>query len=225
MNIRLKVKVMFIVLGLIAIIILGYIIYKDYSADFKLFLDPDADRTQLIESIRSHKLKDALLLVALTAVMCAIPGVPNSVIGILIGVCFGPWIGVVMNITGNILGNVIVIIMLHKFGTSKKTNRSDEFIANISRMKNPLFGITAGYMIPILPSVIVNYTAVKLKLPLKSLLLAITFGVLPTSFLYAFGGDALLKGNTKIAILSIVCVALLVFLLRFIQKRQAKISA
>ncbi|WP_424960708.1 TVP38/TMEM64 family protein [Paenilisteria rocourtiae] len=80
-------------------------------------------------------------------------------------------------------------------------------------------------MIPILPSVIVNYTAVKLKIPLKSLLLAITLGVLPTSFLYAFGGDALLKGNTKIAILSIVCIALLVILLRFIQKRQARIHA
>ncbi|MBC1435047.1 TVP38/TMEM64 family protein [Listeria rocourtiae] len=223
MNIRLKV--MFIVLGLIAIIILGYIIYKDYSADFKLFLDPVADRTQLMESIRRHKLKDALLLVALTAIMCAIPGVPNSVIGILIGVSFGPWLGVFMNATGNILGNFIVIIMLRKFGISKKANRSNQFIANISRMKKPFFGITAGYMIPILPSVIVNYTAVKLKIPLKSLLLAITLGVLPTSFLYAFGGDALLKGNTKIAILSIVCITLLVILLRFIQKRQARIHA
>ncbi|EUJ47806.1 hypothetical protein DFP96_10778 [Listeria rocourtiae] len=126
MNIRLKV--MFIVLGLIAIIILGYIIYKDYSADFKLFLDPDADRTQLMESIRRHKLKDALLLVALTAIMCAIPGVPNSVIGILIGVSFGPWLGVLMNATGNILGNFIVIIMLRKFGISKKANRSNQFI-------------------------------------------------------------------------------------------------
>lgn len=223
MNIRLKV--LFILLGLILVAVLGYVIYKDYYADFMLFLDPKADRAHLMESIRSHKLKDALLLVALTAVMCAIPGVPNSVIGIFIGACFGPWIGVIMNVTGNILGNFIVILLLHKYGLSKKAKDPGEFITNILNMKKPVIGITVGYMIPVLPSVIVNYAAVKLKLPLKSLLLAVTVGVLPTSFLYAFGGDALLKGNTKIAILSIVCVVILVFVLRVFQKRQVRSNA
>lgn len=220
-----RLKVLFILLGLILVIILGYVIYKDYYADFMLFLDPKADRAHLMESIRSHKLKDALLLVALTAVMCAIPGVPNSVIGIFIGVCFGPWIGVLMNVSGNILGNFIVILILRKYGLSKKAKDPGEFITNILNMKKPTVGITVGYMIPVLPSVIVNYAAVKLKLPLKSLLLAVTIGVLPTSFLYAFGGDALLKGNTKIAILSIACVVILVFVLRIFQKRQVRSNA
>ncbi|MBC1459145.1 TVP38/TMEM64 family protein [Listeria newyorkensis] len=220
-----RLKVLFILVGLILVIILGYVIYKDYYADFMLFLDPKADRAHLMESIRSHKLKDALLLVALTAVMCAIPGVPNSVIGIFIGVCFGPWIGVLMNVSGNILGNFIVILLLRKYGLSKKAKDPGEFITNILNMKKPAVGITVGYMIPVLPSVIVNYAAVKLKLPLKSLLLAVTIGVLPTSFLYAFGGDALLKGNTKIAILSIVCVVILVFVLRIFQKRQVRSNA
>lgn len=218
-------KVLFILLGLILVAILGYVLYKDYYADFMLFLDPKADRTHLMDSIRNHKLKDALLLVALTAIMCAIPGVPNSVIGIFIGVCFGPWLGVLMNVVGNITGNLIVIMILRKFGPSKKAKDSRDIIKNISQMKRPIVGITVGYMVPVIPSVLVNFTAVKLKLPLKSLLLAVTIGVLPTSFLYAFGGDALLKGNTKIAILSIVCVVFLVFLVKFIRKEQVKSNA
>ncbi|EUJ19875.1 hypothetical protein PGRAN_14912 [Listeria grandensis FSL F6-0971] len=225
MKISARLKVLFIFLGLVIVIILGYVIYKDYYTDFMLFLDPKADRAHLMESIRSHKLKDALLLIALTAVMCAIPGVPNSIIGIFIGVCFGPWIGVLMNVIGNITGNFIVILLLRKFGLSNKTKDPGKFITNISHMKKPTVGITVGYMIPVIPSVIVNYTAVKLKLSLKSLLLAVTVGVLPTSFLYAFGGDALLKGNTKIAILSILCVVFLIFLMKFIRKEQVKSSA
>ncbi|MBC1800365.1 TVP38/TMEM64 family protein [Listeria booriae] len=217
-----RIKVMLILLGLILAVLLGYVLYKDYYADFMLFLDPKADRAHLMASIRDHKLKDALLLVALTAVMCAIPGVPNSVIGVFIGVAFGPWLGLLMNVTGNLIGNLIVILLLRRFGLSNKAKDPRDIMKSISHMKRPAVGISLGYMVPVIPSVIVSYTAVKLKIAFKSLLLAVTVGVLPTSFLYAFGGDALLKGNTKIAIISIVCVVLLVFLVRFIRRGQVR---
>lgn len=218
---KIQVKLLLILLGIVFAVLLGYILFKDYYADFALLFNAEADRTRLMENIRNHKLKDALLLILLTAVMCAIPGVPNSVIGILIGVSYGPWLGAAMNVTGNVLGNAMGISLLHVFGLSKNTKDHGRIINDISHMKHPAVGVTIGYMVPIIPTFLVNITAVKLNLRAFQLFLAISMGVLPTSFLYAFGGDALFQGNHQRAVLTIASVAVLFLLIGLIRKERA----
>lgn len=85
-------------------------------------------------------------------------------------------------------------------------------------MKHPKIGIMVGYMIPIIPSSVINFTADTMQLPLKNLIAAIFIGVIPSSILYACGGEALFHGYNKTAVLLIVSVLLFVGLVVIIEK-------
>ena len=54
-----------------------------------------------------------------------------------------------------------------------------------------------GYMIPVIPSAPVSYAVVKARLRGPKITAAVIGGSLPTAFLYAFGGDALLRGSYR----------------------------
>ena len=86
---RKTIRILLISSGLILILLVGYRLYLEYQTDIQLFLNPKASKTQLLERIRSHGFSAALLLV-LTAIMCAVPGIPTSVIGVIAGLSFGP---------------------------------------------------------------------------------------------------------------------------------------
>lgn len=75
--------------------------------------------------------------------------------------------------------------------------------------KHPLVGLTLGYMIPIVPSVLVNYACGQLKVSRLQFLLMVAIGMLPTSVLYAFGGDAIMHGDLKrLGVIGILIVGL-----------------
>lgn len=57
-----------------------------------------------------------------------------------------------------------------------------------------IYGILAGYMMPMFPSFIVNYVSVHLKLSVSTAISCIVIGMVPTSFIYAFGGNAIFEG-------------------------------
>ena len=73
-------------------------------------------------------------------------------------------------------------------------------------------------MIPIIPSSVINFAADTMQLPLKNLIAAIFIGVIPSSILYACGGEALFHGYNKTAVLLIVSVLLFVGLVVIIEK-------
>lgn len=70
---RKTIRILLISSGLILILLVGYRLYLEYQTDIQLFLNPKASKTQLLERIRSHGFSAALLLVFLTAIMCAVP--------------------------------------------------------------------------------------------------------------------------------------------------------
>ncbi|MGO2785796.1 MAG: TVP38/TMEM64 family protein, partial [Enterococcus faecalis] len=98
---RETIRILLISSGLILILLVGYRLYLKYQTDIQLFLNPKASKTQLLERIRSHGFSAALLLVFLTAIMCAVPGIPTSVIGVIAGLSFGPFSGTLINVLGN----------------------------------------------------------------------------------------------------------------------------
>lgn len=202
------------ILGIILAFFLIYIIFKDNEQQYLKFLNPSHDKDLLMDTFRGHGLKDMFLLVLLTAVTSAVPALSSSVICIFNGVCFGPVVGLIMNIIGNTLGNLVVTGFFIRFeterdnkATSAKPNR---ILEKLAHFKNKLLALILGYMIPIVPSFLVNYMGVHLKLGFKKQLLCIVIGVLPTSFLYAFGGDAIFNGNDLRMIVSAVCIIVLV---------------
>lgn len=213
-----KIK-LFLLLG--ALILLGalcYWLYVEYYQDIQLYFSPKASRELVLKSVRSHGIRTAIILIALTSVMCAVPSLPTSVVGVLIGLCYGPLIGSVMNLIGNSLGNLLSIYLIHRLNFLDKTNASNRWVRAISQMNHPRIGVMLGYVIPVIPSIVVNYTVNSLNLKARQLLLVVVIGVSPSSILYAFGGDALFKGNHKTAIILVASVALFVLLIGIIYK-------
>lgn len=217
-----KLKYGFIIMGILLVLLIGYRIYLEYQHDLELLLNPQASRQTLMKSVRSHGIEASFLLILLTVVMCAVPGLPTSVIGILIGICYGPFIGSLMNLIGNTGGNLIAISIFGKFKFLDQSNQSNHWVQAVSQMKHPRLGLMVGYMIPVIPSFLMNYTADMLQIPFKRLIPLVIFGVLPTSIIYALGGEALFHGEHRKALILIVSVLGLILLVKVFQNNHQK---
>ncbi len=177
--------------GIVLIIILGILVVHQYYPDFRLGLP--LGRTGLRQLLRHHGPVSAVILILLTAAMTAVPGVSSSIVCVFNGVAYGPIVGFLMNVIGMALGNSGVIMTLAKLPAQNKKHPR----INLRATGYP--GITAmlGYMIPVIPSALVSYAVVKARLRGPKTTAAVIGGSLPTAFLYAFGGDALLRGSYR----------------------------
>nr|WP_321316319.1 VTT domain-containing protein [uncultured Ligilactobacillus sp.] len=195
--------------GIILALGLLTLLIQDYYPQIKELFNPNADRAYLKQAFRHHGLKDACLLIGLTAILTAIPGAPVAVICIFNGVLYGPWAGILMNLIGYVLGDLLVVYLLAHFNFIKKSKNFKKQMASFKRFKNPALAIILGYAIPFIPSSFTSYMAVKLKMKLSKLVTCIAIGTLPTSLLYAFGGDAVFKGNTLRMIIAVVLIVII----------------
>lgn len=211
-------KTLLILGGIIISAILIYFIYRDYQPEINLLLHMnDHNRIVLMHLIRSHGIKDMLLLLALIATFNAIPGMSNSLICILAGLCYGPVVGFLINWLGNILGNCGVMSIIREVDLSKRTRKS-KLLAALMHQKHPLIGLTIGFMVPVIPSVLVNYAGAQLNISRFRYLAMVTVGMAPTSFIYAFGGDALFQGNSHKLIGAAVAIVLVIAMYVLIKK-------
>ena len=184
-----------LVMGLLLIIVLHF------SVDIKLFFNPNTSTELLKNQVRSHGFLTACLLFVLTVVLCAIPGLPTSIIGVLTGVVFGPLVGAILNITANVLGNMLSISFLKRFSFKKGQELSEKLKKQILKQKHPDVMLSFCYMIPVIPSFVVNYVIGVLKFNRAKQIQIISLGIIPTSILYAFGGNSLFKGDMKTIII------------------------
>lgn len=200
---KLKHKRLIYVLCLVDLLILiaasGFI-FHDYIGQLLAFLDPDVDRQLLKSVFREHGIKDAFFLLLLTITTTAIPGLSSSVVCIFNGACFGPVIGFLMNICGTSVGNLCMWLFFMRYDLPKRSQKLEDFIEEIEQYKQKIYGILAGYMMPMFPSFIVNYVNVHLKLPVSTAISCIVIGMMPTSFIYAFGGNAIFEGSKALVI-------------------------
>lgn len=211
-------KKVLLVLGVVLLLLLFYWLYREFHTEIQLLLNPKASRALLMKEVRSHGFLTAGGLILLTALMCALPGLPTSVIGVLVGVCYGPIIGSCVNIVGNASGNLLSMTALKHLNLGSHKQSSSKWIKRILQMKHPKTGLMIAYMIPVIPSFVVNVTANSLKLSIREVFLSVLIGVLPSSILYAFGGEALFHGYTKTALILVASVIVLVLLVKFIKR-------
>lgn len=217
-----RIKRSLLVVGVLLVIFFTYQVFREYHHEWAMLFHSTFNHQTLMHSVRSHGLSASIVLILLTCVTCAVPGLPTSVVGVFVGVCYGPLIGSTINIIGNTLGNIMSLTILQKFELFDRNNTNNKWVQSITKMKHPRVGITIAYMIPFIPSFLVNFTSDYLNLDAKTRYLCIILGVTPSSILYAFGGDSLFKGNHKRAILFIISVTILTLLIIIIKKDQTK---
>lgn len=216
-------KVIAIGIGVALLVLLLLLLYFAYHRDLQLWFNPEVSKELVLKQIRSHGVAVALLFFCLIGIMCAIPGVPTSVVCVFVGVCYGPVVGSLINVGGNLMGNLVAIALFRRIKLIDKRHGKNEWVKAISRMKHPKVGLTLGYMIPVVPTFLVNYTATLKGYTEREVLLPVLLGVLPTSIFYALGGDALLSGDFRRLLLVAVglgAILLLVGLLKRHEKRE-----
>lgn len=213
-------KLILISLGLLGIAALLAWLWFDYRHAITSFLAPAFDRQRLIDLLRHQGKHNVVLFMAVIAIGSAIPGVPIAAIAVLAGVCFGRWLGFGINVVGIVVGNLLAIQLLGAFPHKVQPSKLRALTDRLKTMRHPRLGLSIGYAVPMLPTLLVNYAALELQLSLRNKVLCILVGSLPVSFLYAFGGDELLFGNTKTAMVAIGLTLLLLALYEVIRRDQ-----
>lgn len=217
-----KLRISLVTIGIILMIFIGYHLYLEYQTDIRIFLDPRASHQQLMASIRSHGFTSAVILILLMGVMCAIPGVPTSVIGVLVGLSYGPLLGTGINVFGNACGNLLSIFLMQHLKLFDHTQKNNRWVKAIRQMKHPKIGLMIGYMVPVIPSSVINFAATTLNLHIREIIGSIILGVIPSSLLYACGGEALFHGYSKTAVMLIASVLVFTLLIIVIYKDHRK---
>ena len=208
--------------GVIAIILLVLALVHDFMPEIRLLMDlTPSHRAELLTMIRSNGIRDLIFMLLLVGVMNAIPGLSNAVICVFVGLCYGPWIGLLVNWAGNILGNCAVAALLSHVKLSHKF-KQNKILDSLTHYRHPALGLTVGYMVPIIPSVLVNYACATMKIPRKNFILMVAVGMFPTSALYALGGDALFKGNYTRLLVIVVLIVIILLLTRFVHQRRVE---
>ncbi|CAJ1201267.1 hypothetical protein CPEBRM1_ABPJDJAI_02252 [Companilactobacillus paralimentarius] len=213
-------KVIFITLGILGIILFSTMIWYQYSDIIQSFFNYTFDRETLIDLLRHQGRHNAILFIAIIAIGSAIPGVPIAAVAILSGVCFGRWLVFGVNVIGAVIGNMLAINILGSFPHKVRPSRFRPLADKLKNMHHPRLGLSIGYAVPMLPTLLVNYAAIEMKLSWRNKLICIFLGSLPVSFLYAFGGDELIFGNIKVTIIAILIVVLMIALYDFIRRDQ-----
>lgn len=217
-----RLRIILISIGILFILFIGYRLFLEYQPDIHLLLDPKASRKEWMTAIRSHGFYAAFILITLISLMSAVPGVPTSIISVIVGLSYGPFLGTLINVVGNTCGNILSITLMEHvklFDQSKKSNR---WVKAIREMKHPKIGVMIGYMIPFIPSSLINFAATTLNLKIRESLFAILIGTIPSSLLYACGGEALFHGYSKRAFLlvaSVLCLSVLVVIIHIDRRK------
>lgn len=217
---KLRHKIFFITLGLLGLIGLLGAIWINYREVISTFIAYAFDRQTLIDLLRHQGKHNAVLFMAVIAIGSAIPGIPIAAVAVLSGVCFGRWTGFGINIAGIVVGNLLAIYILGRFPHKVRPSRFRPIADHLQNMHHPRVGLSIGYAVPMLPTLLVNYAALEMHLSLKNKATCIFIGSLPVSFLYAFGGDELLFGNTKAVIVTAVLILLLFGLYEIVRRDQ-----
>lgn len=196
--------------GLLSLLLL-YRLYLDYRPELDLLLHFNHKNEQLlVAKIRSHGWQDLCLLFLLSTLATAVPGMSNGIFCVLNGILYGPWLGCAVNWLADICGQVALLHLLRLITKRQQQRNYHLFQKLTAATGNSYFSLSLAYAIPIIPSVTAAYASLHLLPDGKHRLLPIIGGTLPASFLYAFGGDALLQLNWKRLLIFALCIIILI---------------
>lgn len=206
-------KVLYAIEAVVITALLALII-KIYWPELVLLFNPSAaNQAKLVTLVHHHGVVDVLMLLLLIAVLCGVPGAPNSVVCIFTGICYGPLFGFLISWCGDILGNCLVRVAIAKSKISTKT-RQNRIYRYLIKQQYPILGLAAAFAVPIIPNLVTNYASLKLKVRKRYYLIAVALGTLPVTFIYAYSGHAISAFKFK-QLIPLVIVFLLLCCLYF----------
>ena len=215
-----------IIIGIMAVVsyfVLYVISHWEHIITF-LQAHSQAEVKLMMSQLRSKTMLNVIILILLTSVTAAIPFMSNAIFAIFNGVVYGPGIGFLMNIVSNILGNFIFIKILKRIDITDSELKWKNYFSGIDILKNTSFGIILGYMIPVMPTLLVNYYVAEMKLSWHKWFIDIIIGIAPSSLIYALGGDAVVVGNHRRVIALLVILFLVYLTVAYVKKRNKKLT-
>ncbi len=212
-------KIIELILVVSILFVLLIIIINHFSTEIEMLSNPNISKEILSKQVRSHGPLTGILLLVVIIILCIIPGLPTSFVGVFAGVVFGPVVGSFISISGNLIGNLLAILVMTYIPLKKGDELSNKLQKKVLTKKHSDIMLSMSYMIPVVPSFAVNYVMSQLKFNLLRKIKVILLGIIPMSILYAFGGNSLLTGDIKIILATLVVIIIFILGISLLKKR------
>lgn len=205
-------RILLFIFGIILGLLLLYKLYLNYQPELKLLLHFDPHNEQLlIKMVRSHGIEDVAFLFILNVVCVAIPGLSNGIFCVLNGVLYGPGGGFVINWFGDVIGQIVLMRTLQKLYNPDNFTHS-KIYKLLTTLGYQQAGLTVAYMVPFIPSATVAYANLLINKNLKKQIIPIAIGSIPFAYLYAYGGDSILRLNGQRLIKAVIAVVIILLI-------------
>lgn len=205
-------RIFLFILGFILGLLVLYKLYLSYLPELKLLLHFDHRNEELlIKMVRSHGIEDVAFLFALNVICVAIPGLSNGIFCVLNGVLYGPEAGFAINWLGDVIGQVVLLRLLQKLYNPDKLKHS-KIYKLLTTQGYQQAGLTIGYMIPFIPSATVAYANLLINKTIKKQIIPIAIGSIPFAYLYAYGGDSILRLNGSRLIKAAIAIVVIILI-------------
>lgn len=206
-----KTKIKIAVVVSIFLLVIGYIIW-DVAAGGPL-MSLLSNKEKVIAAVDSVGFFGPLLFMVLQILQTVFAPIPGQVVGLAGGFLFSWW-GILWTTLGSAIGYFIVFWLSRKFGRSlvekvvkKESLQKFDFIMN----KNAAPILFMIFLIPGLPDDIVCYMAGLTNLPIRTLMILILLGHLPSIVVTNYIGSGLGESNLwPVAIASVIVVVIFV---------------
>lgn len=231
---RKEVVLSIILLALFIALILG--LFVDLYPLLKQVINDSGNEEKVVSYIHTYGAKGVLSLIGLQALQAILVVVPSAVVEILAGLCYGIWWGTLISLFGYVLGNTVIFLGVRQFKKtfglffasrmtqSKKKNKFFDF-NKIKEMEKPEWLVFASYVIPGVPNGILPYMFAQTEITLSKYLISMTLASLPSTIMWTWLGDSVLKKNyVIIGIIAAVLVLIVVISFIFKNNIQEKIN-
>lgn len=226
-QVKRKLKIGLWLFGALLAAGLVFWLWTHYRGDVSL-LTTTRRAEQAIASLRSYGPLEVALFLGLLIIMCCVPGAPSSVVAIFTGVCLGHWVGFLVSAAGLTAGNLLQSALLQLLADRQDRTPNNWLYQALIAMKHPRIGLLIGYAVPMIPNMLINMAAARLNVDRRSHAAVCLAGSTLVAALYAFGGDALIRGNRHTVIgVVVLLIALsgLILVIRSDRKRRRDAQA
>ena len=155
--------------GLILVIL--WLLLNNFIPKIKKQRNVNHDQTFLKLVFKQANFLNALVLISLMILSLAIFGVSSSIFCIFVGLLYAPLLSIPLNIIGNTFDNLTRIEILRRLDKSK---RMEKLLNYDEYFKHRFIGIFLAFSIPFIPSALVNYAYVQMKLPTRTRIFSAT---------------------------------------------------
>jgi len=214
-----RLRSILLVLGLAIVLLGGFLLNRE--SDWLEHLADQAVLRRFIDSLGTLGPAAVIGLLALAIVMSPIPSAP---IAIVAGAAYGPIWGTVFTVAGSELGAVIAFVVARYFAYDavrrwETIRRSLDWFEKGHSQRWLMAAVFVSRLLPFISFDAISYAAGVTPLKFWRFVVATLTGVIPISFLLAYGGDTLLfSGETDpvLTLLALGGITLVPFIVRFL---------